>query len=112
MGCETSNPTVVAEAMSVKKDTAMSVEKTNQMSLKKNNKEAPKAASPPGTDILEEEKKIIERQWKVLSSDIKATGRAVFMHNLREQPETLMIKVYLCLECLVMWLILMPVIKV
>ena len=73
--------------MSVKKDTAMSVKKTNQMSVKKNNNEAPKAISPPGIDISEEEKEIIKRQWKVLSSDMKATGTAVFMHIFREQPE-------------------------
>ena len=64
MGCETSKPTVVAEAMSVKKDTAMSVEKTNQMSLKKNKKKLLKLSAHQALTFWRRKRKLLNGSGK------------------------------------------------
>ena len=74
-------------AMSDKKKADLSAKRTKPMSVKKNNNVDPDATIRPCIEISEDEKEIIKRQWKVLSSDMKATGTAVFMQIFKEQPE-------------------------
>ena len=87
MGCEASRQTCVKNSVSSKTKHVMSAKRTHHMSVKQNNNLDTDTETRTKFVISDEEKDIIKRQWKVLSSDMKATGTAVFMQIFKDEPE-------------------------